>query len=214
MSEVRAVGEWNTNADLIADAARLGYLCDQVLDATYGEGTFWKAWRPIMLTASDLHKDPAWTGDDLYESYQWDYRALPCENREYESVVFDPPYKLSGTPALGAFDERYGIEKRTTRDEVLDDIVAGARECYRVCSKYLLVKCQDQVEGGKVRWQTDIVTRAIEDLGGRKADAFHFVSNGRPQPGGRRQLTARRNYSTLLVFERRPMANDGQETLL
>lgn len=215
MTEVRAIGTWATNAHLIADVAMLGYLDGSVLDATFGEGAFWNCWRPEMLTASDLHKDPLHSGADwLYERYQWDYLALPCEAREYDAVMFDPPYKLSGTPALGEFDERYGIQRRTTRDEVLDDIVNGARECYRVARRFLLVKCQDQVEGGKVRWQTDLVTRAIEDLGGRKVTAFMFVSNGRPQPGGRRQLTPRQNYSSLLVFGRHPMASDDQATLL
>lgn len=195
MTEVRAIGAWATNAELIADAARLGYLDGTVLDVTYGEGTFWNMWRPDgdNLVTSDRYK-PAGNA--------WDYTQLPVADRTFASVVFDPPYKLSGTPALGAFDERYGIERRTTRDEVLGDIVAGALECHRVCSRFVLVKCQDQVEGGKVRWQTDIVTRALEDVGARKVDRFDFVNNGRPQPAGRRQLTARRNHSTLLVFAR------------
>lgn len=190
---VLAVDSWNTNAHLIADAARLGYLDGHVLDATYGDGGFWTVWKPDELTTNDRYK-PADCRDD--------YRSLGWAPGSFDAVVFDPPYKLSGTPALGAFDERYGIEKQMSRQERLDDIVAGAVECYRVTRRYLLVKCMDQVEGGRVRWQTDLVTAAIGAAGGRKVDRFDFVSAGRPQPEGRRQLTARRNYSTLLVFER------------
>jgi site-specific DNA-cytosine methylase len=189
--EVRAIGEWATNADLIADVARLGYLDGTVLDATYGAGTFWKVWRPDQLVTNDRWK-PADRSDD--------YRALPWERESFDSVVFDPPYKLNGTPALAEQDARYGTVARTSRAEVLEDIRRGALECFRVCRRFLLVKCQDQVEGGQVRWQTDMVTRTIEDVSGRKVDRFDFVSNGRPQPPGRRQLTARRNHSTLLVF--------------
>lgn len=191
---VFAIGEWATNAHLIADVAKLGYLDGTVLDATYGEhGGFWKVWRPESLTTNDRYRDA---------DYHYDYRAFPFCDGEFDVVVFDPPYKLSGTPALGAFDARFGIEESMSREDRLEDIRLGARECFRVARRRLLVKCQDQVEGGKVRWQTDLVTRAVEELGGTKIDRFDFVSNGRPQPGNRTQRTARRNHSTLLVFAR------------
>ena len=35
---------WATNAEMIEDVARLGYLDGSVLDVTYGLGTFWKNW--------------------------------------------------------------------------------------------------------------------------------------------------------------------------
>ena len=191
--DVLAVGKWASNAQLIADVARLGYLDGTVLDVTYGEGAFWRVYSPPGLITNDLHKaNPTGLHDD--------YRALSFEDNAVDVVVFDPPYKLNGTPAMGAMDDRYGTSRRTTRAEVLDDIVAGALEGLRVTRGLLLTKCQDQVEGGKVRWQTDILTRAVEDAGGRKVDRFDLVTHPRAQPGGRRQLTARRNHSTLLVF--------------
>jgi hypothetical protein len=52
-----------------------------------------------------------------------------------------------------------------------------------------------------VWWQTDMVTRRAEDAGLTKVDALLFMSH-RPQPEGRSQQHARRNYSTLLVFSR------------
>lgn len=227
MTEVRAIDSWATNGHMIADVAMLGYLDGRVLDATYGEGTFWKCWQPEILHTNDLHKPTAHN--------RYDYKNfLAFPDRMFDSVVFDPPYKLNGTPALTDEDARYGTGGRTSRVEVLEDIRLGALECYRVCNRYLLVKCMDQVEGGRVRWQTDLVTQAIEGAGGRKVDRFDFVSNGRPQPpdqpcktctgkgywrqqdgenvvctvcdgGGRTdrvQRTARRNSSTLLVFGR------------
>lgn len=190
--DVLAVGTWRNNAALIADVARLGYLDGTVLDATHGEGTFWRDWQPAQLTTNDLHK-PA----DLNA----DYRYLPFPARSFDAVVFDPPYKLSGTPALGTFDHRYGIEHPTSCADRLDDITAGAVECYRVARRHLLVKVQDQVAGGQVRWQTDLVTRAVEAHGGVKVDRFDLPSTPRPQPGGRPQRTARRNASQLLVFK-------------
>ena len=36
MSEVMRATRWSTNAEMIADAARLGYVEGRVLDTTYG----------------------------------------------------------------------------------------------------------------------------------------------------------------------------------
>lgn len=203
--EVLAVGSWPTNAELIADVAQLGYLDGRVLDATYGEGKFWTAHRPEGLTTNDRYKDA-----DLH----FDYCAAPFADRTFDSVVFDPPYRLSGRRDRGNFDFRFGLMEYRSNDEILDDIVAGARECYRVTARYLLVKCQDQVNGGRVRWQTDMVTDCVTGMGARKVDRFDFVMPSlRPQPAHRRQLTARRNHSTLLIF-RRPQGTAAPSNLL
>lgn len=176
---------WTDNGEMIADVATMprtvGYLDGTVLDATYGEGGFWTDWKPETLITNDLYK-PA--------DHRFDYKAFPFRDGEFDSVVFDPPYKLQGTPASGEMDDRYGTAERRTRDETLDDIVAGAIECYRVSRRFLLVKCQAQVEGGRVRWQPEIVTRAIEEIGGRKIDEFHLHYVPRPQPAGWRATPA------------------------
>lgn len=232
-SASRQVVPYRDNAELIAHVARLGYLDGSVLDATYGEGTFWRDFKPDALVTNDLYK-PA--------DHAWDFLDLPCRDGEYDAVVYDPDYKLNGTPALPEMDARYGVqEDMVNRTMRLDKMTVGAMECYRVARKFLLVKCMDMVEGGKVRWQTDIVTRAIEDVGGEKVARFilHYVPM--PQPpswkatpaapgmkpktfrsgtaatdariwvdsvGGGRvnespQLTAANNFSTLLIFARR-----------
>jgi hypothetical protein len=149
--------------------------------------------RPEMLLTNDYYK-PA--------DYRFPYDDFPFNDRTFDAVVFDPPYKLSGTPSCGTFDTRYGIAEKMSNGARLDDIVDGATECLRVCSAYLLVKCQDQVAGGRVRWQTDLVTEAIVNAGGTKVDRFDLVTTPRPQPAGRCQMHARRNHSTLLVFAR------------
>lgn len=184
-----------TNAALILACAALGYIEGKTLDATYGRGAFWTLHRPLDLTTNDLHADGT-------VDYGFDFRRLGFDDGEFLTVVFDPPYKLNGTPVLGEQDARYGTDTRMNRDEVMALIRDGARECYRVTARWLLVKCQDQVEGGKMRWQTDMVTRAIEDLGGRKVDRFDLLGNVRPQPPGRQQRTARHTASQLLVFRK------------
>lgn len=67
---------------------------------------------------------------------------------------------------------------------------------------HVLLKCMDQVNGGKVRWQTIEFTNHAATVGLELVDMLHLQSY-RAQPDGTAQQHARRNYSTLLVFEKR-----------
>lgn len=196
---VTAATAWRTNGELIAACARLGYITDTdlVLDCTYGRGTWWSVWRPAHLTGCDLDPTKSPIG------YSVDFTALPFDDQLFTVVAFDPPYKLNGTPTH-AVDERYGVAGAYTN--VADRhrlILEGMNECARVLTRdgHLLVKCQDQVNAGRVRWQTDMVTTHALELGLAKVDAL-LMLGGRPQPVGRTQQHARRNYSTLLIFQR------------
>jgi hypothetical protein len=170
------LGAWQSNGDLIAEVARLGYLDGQVLDATYGLGTFWKHYKPDDLVTNDLYVGGA--------DYAYDYRELPIEwERQFDAVVFDPDYKLNGTPALGEFDARYGTGGDVSRAQRYKSILEGASECARVAKRYLLVKCQDQVESGRQWWMADDVKARL--AGWRKVEEFYYLGGGRPQPAGR-----------------------------
>lgn len=200
MSErpVLAITKWPTNAHLIADCARLGYLRadDTVLDPTYGYGTFWQVWRPRALVGCDLDHDKSPMGESI------DFTAMPFEDRGFDAVVFDPPYKLNGNPSdTAGMDERFGVHTYTDWRDRMDLIRRGARECARVADRHLLVKCQDQVVSGKIRWQTRVIAEEVEALGFGQRDRFDFLSY-RAQPAGRKQNNAHRCSSQLLVFER------------
>lgn len=194
---VNAIGTWTTNGELIGDVRRLGYLDGHVLDATYGLGRFWTEWQPEHdgLYGTDL--DPTKARDCCA-----DFTRLPFRDNSFDSVVFDPPYRLNGTPDQ-AFDDGYGIATYTRWQDRMTLIIDGAVECARVTRNHLLVKCQDQVSSGQVRWQTDDITTAVTATGFRKKDRFDLVTPQRPQPAGRKQVHARRNHSTLLVFTKK-----------
>lgn len=186
MVEILSIGTWRTNAELIADVAKLpGYLTAErpgtewtVLDATYGQhGGFWKDWKPTRLVTNDL-RYPA--------DHQWDFQAMPVPDCWVDVVVLDADYKLNGTPALPEQDSRYGVDENLSRGERMDKIRAGTVECFRVCGRRLFVKCMDQVEGNQMRWQTDMVTRAVEELGGIKLARFDIGTAGRGQPTDRK----------------------------
>jgi hypothetical protein len=191
---VQAVGEWRTNGELIADVARLGYLDGHVLDVTYGLGRFWTEWRPARLTAIDL--DPT-KSPSLPEGA--DFRTLPYEDRSFDAVVIDPPYRFTGT-ADQPFDGAYGLEPSVRWQDRMQLILDGVTECCRVSRGFVLAKVQAQVVSGRVRWQDVEVVRTAETAGWRLVDRFDLVTPQRKQPTGRRQVHARRNHSTLLVL--------------
>lgn len=191
---VNAADTWPTNGHLIADVASL-YPLETVLDTTYGKGGFWTQCMPPQLITNDIDSKSEAT-------HHYDFRWLPWDYKEVQSVVFDPPYKLNGTPALGEFDSRYGIDEPMRWQDRMSLIVEGAMDCARVARQLLLVKCQDQVVSGKIVWQTLEVIDAVEAQDFGLIDRFDMLGGGRPQPAGTRQVHAWNRPSTLLVFER------------
>lgn len=196
---VMSINQWPTNGHLMLDCRRLGYLRDEwrILDPTFGYGTFWRQWWPPLLVATDLNPEKS----PMHGSV--DFRDLPWVNGYFDAVVFDPPYKLNGNPSdTDGADERFGVEEYTRWQDRMDLCRRGIRECARVLGDgFLLVKCQDQVCSGKMRWQTLDFTATAEECGLGLVDRFDFLSY-RAQPAGRSQKTARHNASQLLVFKR------------
>lgn len=193
-----AIDDWPSSAELIRDCARLGYLKREwhTLDPTHGRGVFWKLWRPNRLVWHDILEECSSGGVSV------DFRHLPWAEQTFDAVVFDPPYKLNGTPTK-AIDERYGVDVVMSWRDRMKLIAEGTAECCRVCNDvgYVLVKCQDQVVSQKVRWQTSTITEVAEDAGFGLVDRFDAM-NYRPQPPHRTQEHARHNASQLLVFKR------------
>lgn len=197
MSDVRAVHRWKDNAALVLDAARLGYVGNVVLDVTYGLGKFWSVFKPVKLIRNDLA--------DTRGDYHYDYCLPPPVEwiEQFDTVVFDPPYRLSGARDRDS-DERYGTETYTPIEQVLGEMESGLQFCWDCCRPggTVLVKCQDQTSSGHKVWQTYRMVAHGTALGLTLEDQFHCTYSPRPQPPGRTQRTSRSNYSTLLVFRR------------
>jgi hypothetical protein len=221
-----------TNADAIVDCVKLGYLhADMVtLDPTYGEGAFWRRWRPRHLVACDLNPAKSPLGHPI------DFTELPWP-RCFDAVIFDPPYKLNGTGGSHVSDARFGVDTAVpwkARYRLIED---GIREAARVLvpGGTLLIKCQSQVASGSVRWQDMDFATVAAQAGCPMIDSL-LVPNHVEQPparGCRRcrrtghetirvnpvcsschgagwitpdQVHARRNYSTLLICRKRRRA--------
>lgn len=171
---------WKNNADMIARGVRpLGYLDGTVLDATHGLGNFWTDWRPEHLTAVDLHPDKG--------AVTADFRHLPFPDGGFDSVAFDPGYKLNGKPSAGGpadSDANYGVDEPRTWQDRYQLIFDGMTECARVSRRYVLVKCMDQVSSGHVRWQTVDLTIHGARVGLDRVDHFDLPGY-REQPKDR-----------------------------
>lgn len=194
---VLAASRWPDNAALIADCARLGYLRSEwrTIDPTYGRGNWWTRWRPIDLITHDLRIDGV------------DFRSLPENDATFDAAAFDPPYIAPGgrnKSTVGDFNDRFGLHETPARPpELQADINAGLTEMNRVVKRrgFILVKCCDYVNGGRVWWGTHYTVVAGLDLGLTLFDRLEHIGGTGPQ-SQTTQIHARRNLSTLLVFRK------------
>jgi hypothetical protein len=198
---VPAIHPWKSNAELIAAAAELGYLRKEwrTLDPTYGRGVFWKVWRPEKLVKTDI--DPTKSPN---KKAGVDFTKMPWKDESFQAVVFDPPYKLTGTSQT-ASDARYGVKGGEKVAAILLLMTDGLEECARVVAKkgYVLAKCQPQVVSGHVVWQDLIMIEAGKKAGLELVDRLDMIGTSRKQPmEGRKQKHAHGRASTLLVFRK------------
>lgn len=199
---VYSATKWPSNAELIADVARLGYLKPDVLtlDPTYGRGTWWKQWQPDCLVKHDRKIDGS------------DFRDLPYPDDTFHQIAYDPPYVCVGgrkTTGIADHHDRFGLtDAPKTPDELQQLINDGLDEMRRLITPRgtLLVKCQNYITSGHLFLGAhDTLTHALK-LGFRVTDWFEHLNNGSAQPkknrdgSPRRQVHARRNHSTLYVL--------------
>jgi len=196
---ILAAQYWNNNSELIADCARLGYLDKDwlTLDPTYGKGNWWNDFRPHRLVAHDIAMDGV------------DFRKLPYPDNHFDAVAYDPPYVSVGgrtTTGIKEFYDAYGLEEAPLTPSGLQMYInMGLSEAYRVVKPkgIVLVKCQDYISSGKLWTGVYHTQEWARVLGFKTEDIFLFLAKkSRAQPGGRRQVHARRNVSTLFVLRK------------
>lgn len=193
------------NGVLIAKIAPL-YLVGarQVVDITFGQGSFWTHYRPTDLICHDL-----FTLDGV------DWRALPELDDSVDRVVFDPPYVAPGGrstsgPKFDQMRDAYGMHS-TEKDPAAQwaKILLGCREACRILEPggLLLLKTMDYVSSGRMQWATRWAWRDVPACGfAEMLDEIVLVQSGATgmQPKGRRQVHARAAHSSMLIF-RKPL---------
>ena len=136
---VYAATAWPTNAAMIRDVAKLGYLraLDLVLDPTYGRGGWWRCWSPRQMSAGDLYEPliyapPGCEGFCTHPGLDFRTMSHVLPHDCFDAVAFDPPYVCPGGRGT-SYQENYGMGTTAKRPEdVQSDIQDGLDECLRV----------------------------------------------------------------------------------
>jgi tRNA G10 N-methylase Trm11 len=184
-----------------------------VADVTYGKGVFWQNVPLDLYTVK---------GTDIASGI--DCRHLPYTDNSIDCVVLDPPYmegfyrkvnaQKAGSGSHVSFREAYSNGNEVNGDSrnkgtarwhgaVTDMYFRAGQEAYRVLKTkgVLIVKCQDEVSGGK-QWLTHVeIINEYEKYGFYTKDLFVVVRNNRPGVSRlKSQVHARKNHSYFLVF--------------
>lgn len=118
---------WRTNAEMLQAAQQLGHVSGWVLDATYGLGIWW---RKLVADGVGMDHDPIKVLP-APRGVQADFRQPPFRSDAFDTILYDPDYKLSGTPTTAAskwvkregdalVDERYGVSKKGWQQRIGD----------------------------------------------------------------------------------------------
>lgn len=189
---------WTGNdADLLLEIIPFYQRCEKeqlcILDATWGNGRFWKKrpanWRVIGLD-NDCAKKAAILGDN---------RNLPFQRGVFDVIVYDPPHV---THSWSDWDQspQYGFANGILDISYLyQDFVSQAAGSIK-SDGLLLAKLSDQIHSFRYWWQTKEYLNVLEDSAFTPCDLIVKVRAApRAQPPGRRQLHARRRHSYWVI---------------
>ena len=161
---------------------------EPILDPTWGNGTFWKGTNR-QVVGGDI--DPQRAKDIVL-----DFTALPYNDRQFATVVFDPPFHPDVHSRESARFRHMGSDEKVMQAQFR----LGVAECWRVCSGILIVKCQGFVHNHRPQWMPlwaiDICGEPFEWLivwRGHKVISGRWVSCN----------SLRRNHADYLVFNRK-----------
>jgi hypothetical protein len=207
---------WNTNAEMMEDVVRLGYIRpdDRVIDLTFGSGKWWSKYEhPGIFVANfptenpDMDKETIVHGERRAVHYS-DFRDTGLENDHFDVVAFDPPYVSMGgrkTSGMPDFMDRYGLEEaaRTPADLHLHN-EQGLLEARRICKPggFVMTKCADYISSGRLQLASHWMLDSALAMGFQVQDKLIHVGYVRAQPSGRRVMHARQNASTLWVLRK------------
>ncbi len=183
MNTVMEIG----SAEAIEGLLSLVKAREPILDTTYGHGSFWRNSNRVVH-GCDL--DPGRAKNEVV-----DFTKLPYGDATFPTVIFDPPFH----PNINSIElERYkGLGKN--HRELKELFQTGVRECWRVTSRHLVVKCQGYINSNRPQWMP---LWAIDICG----EPFEWLmatrKNKRISSSWKRQASLYRNHADYLVFDK------------
>lgn len=195
-----AARTWRDNGELIAavfkllERAGLYREGEPVADLTYGEGIWWKDYRP-----SNFHPLSRGAIPDF------DFRIVPFPTASVMVTAFDPPYCGKGgrdTSGVKEMDARYGLDDSPEyARHLLMQNIAGLMEALRITEGAVLLKSMEFCEGGVFHRHTTALEQAAVACDWAVYDRLvHVPSGARPQPLGRAKKHAEDKPSMLTIL--------------
>ena len=198
---VRSV--YNSNYEVIKNIMSL-YNIDQFdLDCTYSRGLFWK-----NLPGPKIKSDLVPLSDDVLEANS---EHLPFGDKTMKSIMYDPPFVISGKMYKENKDGSSVIAKRfegyTTYEKLTNNYYKSLIDLYRISKPngLLVMKCQDTVSGGKNHFTHVMAMTMAMKVGFYPRDLFILLAKMRINSfGGKwnKQEHARKYHSYFWVFEK------------
>jgi hypothetical protein len=198
---VRSV--YNSNFEVISNIMTL-YKIDQFdLDCTYSRGLFWK-----NLPEPRIKTDLVPITDDTIQANS---ENLPFEDNSMKTVMYDPPFIISGKLYKENKEGSSVIAKRfegyTNYEKLTANYYNTLQELYRVCEKdgLVVMKLMDTVSGGKNHLTHIMVVNMAMKIGFYPRDLFILVAKMRISSFGakwKKQEHARKFHSYYLVLEK------------
>ena len=189
------------NSILFPDALKLfAKNNDRIIDMTWGKGVFWKN---VDCSNYQLIKNDI---DISRGDIHFDFRNTPYEDESFDMVVLDPPYASRSSNKNSFVGSLYNNANHhlDTVEDVLKFYLDGMTESFRLLKKngYLMVKCMDEISGGKQKRNHISIWNDALNLGFIDEDLFILVQNKNPVMRHKYQLHARKNNSFLWVFKK------------
>jgi hypothetical protein len=176
-----------SSAEAIEGLLSLVNASEPILDATFGSGDFWRD-SQRWVVGCDI--DPQRARDRVA-----DFRALPFTNAEFPTVVYDPPFH----PYVGSIEESQFKGMGENEKELRSQFDAGLKECWRVTSRHLLLKCQGFVHNHVPQWMPLwAVVICGEPFEWLIVARDHKVISGR----WKNTFSLRRNHADYLIFDK------------
>jgi hypothetical protein len=198
---VRSV--YNSNFEVISNIMTL-YKIDQFdLDCTYSRGLFWK-----NLPEPKIKTDLVPVTEDTIQANS---ENLPFEDNSMKTVMYDPPFIISGKLYKENKEGSSVIAKRfegyTNYEKLTANYYNTLQELYRVCEKdgLVVMKLMDTVSGGKNHLTHIMVVNMAMKIGFYPRDLFILVAKMRISSFGakwKKQEHARKFHSYYLVLEK------------
>jgi tRNA G10 N-methylase Trm11 len=174
------------------------------LDCTYSKGVFWKN---IIQPKHKTDLIPQY--DDVVVANS---ENLPFESNSMKSIMYDPPFVISGqsfkTNKEGSSIIAKRFEGYRNFEELKSNYYNTLKELYRLTDTggFVVMKCQDTVSGGKNHFTHLAVMNMAIEIGFHPKDMFILLAKSRLSAFNgtkwKKQYHARKFHSYFMVFEK------------